>query len=54
MPVTVKKPDLGIQSLSDLFELLGKSQPGDRYVNLYRGHPDKTYTLQPSSTAQRS
>jgi hypothetical protein len=38
----------GIQSLTDLFELLARSQPGERHVNLYRGHPNKSYTLQPA------
>lgn len=38
----------GIRSLVDLFTLLGQSQPLEGYVDLYRGHPDKTYLLQPS------
>jgi hypothetical protein len=46
--VLIKKASDGIQSLTDLFNLLGKSQPGERFVNLYRGHPDKAYTLRPS------
>ncbi len=48
MPVTIKKAGAGIRSLSDLFDLLGKSQPGGRHVNLYRGHPDRSHTLMPS------
>jgi len=49
MPVTITKkaPD-GIRSLTDLFILLGKSQPKNGYVNVYRGHSDKAYLLQPS------
>jgi hypothetical protein len=46
MPIMIKKSAPRIESLSDLFELLGKSQPGNGYVNLYRGHPDKIYKLQ--------
>ena len=44
----MKKAADGIQSLTDLFALLGKSRPKSGYVTLYRGHPDKEYTLQPS------
>jgi hypothetical protein len=43
-----KKVGASIQSLTDLFGLLGKSKPRDGYVNLYRGHVDKAHTLQPS------
>ena len=28
--------------------MLGKAQPADRYVSLYRGHPDRAHTLRPS------
>lgn len=48
MPVRTTKASDGIQSLTDLFKLLGKSPPGDRVLNLYRGHPDKAHTLRPS------
>jgi hypothetical protein len=49
MPPTNKKAASdGIQSLTDLFTLLGKSRPENGYVNVYRGHPDKTDILQPS------
>jgi FRG domain len=48
VPVVVKKSDSGIRSLTDLFKLLGKASPGDRHINLYRGHPDKSHTLKPS------
>jgi hypothetical protein len=47
MPI-VKKPIARIQSLTDLFALLGKSQPKKEYVNLYRGHPDRRHVLKPS------
>jgi FRG domain len=48
MPIKIKKSPAGIKSLTDLFALLGKSQPSSGYVNLYRGHPDRSYKLQPS------
>jgi hypothetical protein len=48
MAIVIKKPNPRISSLSDLFALVGKSQPRPGYVNVYRGHSDKTYTLQPS------
>lgn len=48
MPVVIKKASDGIKSLTDLFELLGKSPPGDKAINLYRGHPDKVHVLRPS------
>lgn len=48
MAVLVKESCDGIQSLADLFDLLAKSQPGEGYVNLYRGHPDEAHTLWPS------
>ena len=49
MPTTNKKAASdGIQSLTDLFTLLGESRPEDGSINVYRGHPDKTYILQPS------
>jgi hypothetical protein len=48
VPVHIKKPGAGIQSLADLFDMLGKAQPADRYVSLYRGHPDRAHTLRPS------
>lgn len=48
MALKIKKAGTGIQSLTDLFDLLGKSQPKDGYIHLYRGHPDKKYTLRPS------
>ncbi len=48
MLIKIKKRQTDIQSLTDLFALLGKSQPLDGYVNLYRGHPDLTHSLQPS------
>jgi hypothetical protein len=48
MPIKIKKSPAGIKSLTDLFALLGKSQPSTGYVNLYRGHPDRSYKLQPS------
>jgi hypothetical protein len=44
----VKNSVTSVQSLADLFDLLGKSQPGDKHVNLYRGHSDQAHTLQPS------
>lgn len=44
----VKKSRAGIQKLTDLFDLLAKTQPGNRYVTLYRGHPDSDYILRPS------
>lgn len=47
MAVTIKKPGSGIEHLSDLFDLLSKSQPRDGSVHLYRGHP-KPDVLQPS------
>jgi len=48
MTVKIKKSNVGICSLSDLFALLTDSQPHNGYVNVYRGHPDKTYKLRPS------
>jgi hypothetical protein len=48
VPANLKKRVVGLDSLSALFELLGKSRPKDGYVNLYRGHPDSNYLLQPS------
>ena len=48
MALTIKKKSDGIQSLTQLFTLLRQSQPKDGYVNVYRGHPDKDYTIKPS------
>lgn len=48
MSITIKKTNAGISSLTDLFEVLAKSQPKDGDVNIYRGHPDKNYELKPS------
>jgi FRG domain len=48
MAITIKKTSAGIQSLTDLFALLGKSQPRNGSVNLYRGHPNKIHRLEPS------
>lgn len=48
MATVVKKTSARIQSLTDLFDLLRKSQPGDLYVNLYRGHTNRAHALQPS------
>ncbi|WP_151179545.1 FRG domain-containing protein [Hypericibacter terrae] len=48
MTVRIKRSSPGIRALTELFELLEKSRPDDSYVNLYRGHPSKTYVLQPS------
>lgn len=48
MPITIKKTNAGINSLTDLFEVLAKSQPKSGDVNVYRGHPDKSYELKPS------
>jgi hypothetical protein len=50
MPPTKNKKTAsdGIHRLIDLFKLLGKSQPESGCVNVYRGHPDKSYLLQPS------
>ncbi len=48
MAIRIKKAASGVGRLIDLFELLGKSQPKDGYINLYRGHPDKAYTVKPS------
>jgi hypothetical protein len=45
---TPKKSVPNISSLRDLFDLLGKSQPGSDNVNLYRGHWDTVHKLQPS------
>jgi hypothetical protein len=48
MPVVIKKPKTRIRSLNDLFDLLTKSQPGERDTHLYRGHADGDHTLRPS------
>jgi hypothetical protein len=48
MAIKSRKSSNGITTLSDLFKLLGKSQPEKAYVNLYRGHPDKSFELKPS------
>jgi hypothetical protein len=37
-----------IQTLSDLFSVLNNSRLRAGYIDLYRGHPDKTDTLRPS------
>lgn len=48
MAPRIKRKASGIESLTDMFDLLGKTQPASEYTHLYRGHPDNTYLLQPS------
>lgn len=48
MHITSRKTDSRVHKLIDLFELLGKSQPADGFLNLYRGHPDIVHALRPS------
>jgi hypothetical protein len=42
-----------IQNLTDLFELLAASHPGEKHVNLYRSHPNRTYIFQPATLRRR-
>jgi FRG domain len=54
MPVvSKKKTSVNIESLTDFFGFLSKSQPGGRFINLYRGHSKRSYLLQPSIFRQK-
>ena len=53
MAVKIKKAGAGIETLSELFDRLDKSQSDGGRVNLYRGHSDKTHGLIPSLFRQK-
>lgn len=46
--MAIGKPLNSIRKLRDLFRIMESSRPRAGFVNVYRGHANQTYTLQPS------